>query len=405
MKKRLSAWLALTLLSSLGASSAFATMPAKNDQPDFLSKGHFQYAMKFQDVTNDDWAIRFITEMNAKGVINGYGDGRFLPSHNVTHEEAIVMTVRAMGLGDQAEALAIDLPLDLTDSAQVSDWAKPYISLALQHGFLDAKTALNPQGFADREWTTELVVRAMGLGVEAQAHLHDTLSFTDASTIDADAVGYVSVASENKIITGYNDRTFQPNKPVARNELAVILCNAEHLFDYDTQRQQQTQGQLQGSLKTVSTGSLTLTTRTHGDVTYKVAAQSYFFLDNKLAAWSDFQPGMNVRVLLNASGEIVFAQAKKQTPTLEEIENFSKGRVAAFTAPTSSADGSITITKNSGRSDQSLTLSIAKDAVVPTLKTNQYVRLIILDNTVIQIDVLQATDGDDHFSPEKPIVE
>ncbi|MBL0387673.1 S-layer homology domain-containing protein [Tumebacillus sp. ITR2] len=410
MKKKITALLALTLVSTLGASSAFATMPDKNDRPDALIKGTFKYATKFQDVTLDDWAIRFVTEMNAKGVINGYGDGRFLPSNNVTHEEAIVMTVRAMGLGDEAQAVSPNLTLDLTDAAQVSDWAKPYVSLALQNGFLDAKTALNPQGNADREWTTELVVRAMGLSDEAQAHMKDTLAFNDAKEIDASAVGYVAVAADHKIINGYNDHTFQPNKPVARNELAVILCNAEHLFDYNADRQHQAQGQLQGVLKTITAAGITFSTQTKGDVTYKVAAQSYFFLNNKIAEWSDFKPGMNVRVLLNQNGEVVFAQAKDVAPSLEEIENFAKGKVIGYTAATATAEGSISINNN-----KSLTLPVAKDAKVllngvagqiSTVKVNDSVRLVILDNTVIQINVVKATSagGDDSFSPEKPVL-
>jgi DNA uptake protein ComE-like DNA-binding protein len=418
MKKKMTALLALSLVSSLGATSAFATMPDKNDRADFQVKGSFKYAVKFNDVSRDDWAIRFITEMNSKGVINGYGDGKFQPSNNVSHEEAIVMTVRAMGLTNEANALSKDITLDLTDASTVSDWAKPYVALAIEKGFLDAKTALAPQASADREWTTELVVRAMGLNDEAKTHMQDTLNFNDAKEIDADAVGYIAVAAEKKIITGYTDHTFQPHKPVKRNELAVILCNAEHLFEYDTDRQQQTQGQLQGSLKTVSATELTFTTATKQEVTYKVASQSYVFLGNQIAQWSDLKPNMWVRVLLNQNGEIVFAQAKQATPDPVEIESFASGKVMAYTAPTANAAGSIAIIKDKDRqknANRVLTLPVAKDVKVllngelgktTTLKTEDNVRLIVIDNTVIQINVLKSDskrDGDHSLSPETQV--
>ncbi|PWK14395.1 S-layer homology domain-containing protein [Tumebacillus permanentifrigoris] len=416
MKNKMTALLALTLVSSLGATSAFATMPDKNDRPDFQVKGNYKFAVKFNDVSKDDWALRFITEMNSKGVINGYGDGKFQPSNNVSHEEAIVMTVRAMGLADEANALAKDITLDLTDAATVSDWAKPYISIAIEKGFLDAKTALSPQASADREWTTELVVRAMGLNEEAKAHMQDTLNFNDAKEIDADAVGYIAVAADKKIISGYTDHTFQPHKPVKRNELAVILCNAEHLFEYDTDRQHQTQGQLQGSLKTVSATELTFTTSTKQEVTYKIASQSYVFLGNQISQWSDLKPNMWVRVLLNQTGEIVFAQAKAVTPDPVEIESYASGKVIAYTAPTPNAAGSIAIVKDKDREKKSnrvLTLPVAKDVKIllngelgktTTFKADDNVRLIVIDNTVIQINVMKSgSKYDDKLSPETPV--
>lgn len=420
MKKKITALLALTLVSSLGATSAFATTQDKNDRPDFFKKGNFKVAMKFSDVSKDDWAIRFITEMNAKGVISGYGNGKFQPSNNVSHEEAIVMTIRSMGLTNEALALPKDATVDLTDAKAISDWAKPYVALAVDKGFLDPNTALNPQGAADREWTTELVVRAMGLSDEAQAHMQDTLNFNDAKEIDPTAVGYVAVAADKKIITGYTDHTFQPHKPVKRNELAVILCNAEHLFDYDADRQQQAQGQLQGALKSVSGTDLTFTTSTKQEVSYKIASQAYFFLDNKISQWSDLKPGMWVRVLLNEQGEIVFAQAKPTTPAREEIESFAKGKVIAYTAATTNSAGSIAITPDKAsqgkgkdqKQPKALTLTIAKDAKIllngeldkpTTVKTQDNVHLVIIDNTVVQIDVLKpGSKQDQHLSPQTP---
>lgn len=420
MKKKLTVLLALTLVSSMGASSAFATMPSKNDRSDFQMKGNFKFAVKFNDVSKDDWALRFITEMNSKGVINGDGTGKFLPSNNVSHEEAIVMTLRAMGLADEANALSKDITLDLTDASTVSAWAKPYVSLAIDKGFLDAKTALAPQASADREWTTELVVRAMGLDEEAKAHMQDTLTFSDAKEIDADAVGYIAVAADKKIISGYTDHTFQPHKPVKRNELAVILCNAEHLFEYDTDRQHQNQGQLQGTLKTASDTELTFTTMSKQEVTYKIASQSYVFVGNQISQWSDLKPNMWVRVLLNQNGEIVFAQAKATPPQPVEIESYATGKVIGYTAPTKDAAGSIAIVKDKDREKKSnrvLTLSVAKDVKVllngeigktTTLKTDDTVRLIVIDNTVIQINVMKQEPKhdnrhDDKLSPQTPV--
>ena len=73
MKKTATLLLAATLATTLGVSSASATMPAKDEnyKGQFAVKGHFQFSQKFKDVSMNDWALRYITEMSSKGVISG----------------------------------------------------------------------------------------------------------------------------------------------------------------------------------------------------------------------------------------------------------------------------------------------------------------------------------------------
>ncbi|MCX7569037.1 S-layer homology domain-containing protein [Tumebacillus sp. DT12] len=407
MKKTASILLALTLAAT-GATGAYAqgdgpsrTMPALDEI------GHFKFNGHFHDVTKGDWAIRYITEMNTKGVIKGDGYGQFRPSANVSHEEAITMTVRLMGLEEEARAIT-DIDLDLNDEAKVSAWAKAYIALAQEKGFLDTGITLDPQGHADREWITRLVVRAMGLEAEAKAHMTDKLDFKDAKEIEADYVGYIAVAAEQGIINGYLDHTFQPNKPVKRNELAAILARAENRFEYDRDRQRQSQGQLHGTLTAVSDTSLTFRTPTGATATYKLSGSYYVFLGEKIAQLADLKTGMGVRVLLNAQGQIVFIQAQPQAPKREEIATHAFGTVTAYTAPKADAAGMITIaqpakkhpTEDKDKQPRTLTLSVAADVKIlhngevdvlkQTVTVNDRVELLIVNNTVLEVDVLPA---------------
>ncbi|ASS75092.1 hypothetical protein CIG75_08955 [Tumebacillus algifaecis] len=400
MKKRLSLLLATTMITTLSSTSALATMPANNDTRTSGSiLGAFQASLRFLDVHRDDWALRFITEASTKGIIRGDGSGQFHPSANVSHEEAIVMTVRAMGLTDNALALK-EVPLALQDAAKVSTWARPFVALAIQNDLLDQDSLLAPQASADRKWVTELVVRAIGLQAEAEAHREDKLSFKDASAIKADAVGYIAVAVEKGILLGYPDKTFQPNKPVKRNEMAVILCHAENRFEYDEDLQVQTQGQLTGTIAMVTSEGLTFKSRTHQDLNLKFASTYYVFIDEKISSASQLQVGMNVRVFLNERGQIVFIQAKKQAPQHEQFESFAHGQVLAYTAPQANKKGKITVLLQSKtalkQASKKLTLDIATDAPVimngktktfADVKVGDKVGLTILNNTVVNIDV------------------
>lgn len=58
---------------------------------------------EFSDVASDHWAYSFVSQAAAFGIINGMGDGTFLPDENVTYQQAIKMVVCALGYSVVAE--------------------------------------------------------------------------------------------------------------------------------------------------------------------------------------------------------------------------------------------------------------------------------------------------------------
>lgn len=79
-------------------------------------------ASVFTDVPSSHWANRYITWAYNKGIINGYGNGKFGPSDVVTYEQAIKMLMCGIGYGDAA----ID----------AGGYPDGYISVAKTCGFL-----------------------------------------------------------------------------------------------------------------------------------------------------------------------------------------------------------------------------------------------------------------------------
>jgi len=57
----------------------------------------------FSDVSGDHWAHSFISRAAAFGIINGMGDGTFLPDENITYQQAIKMVVCTLGYKVAAE--------------------------------------------------------------------------------------------------------------------------------------------------------------------------------------------------------------------------------------------------------------------------------------------------------------
>lgn len=58
----------------------------------------------FTDVAVDHWAAGNIAAAAGMGIINGMGDGTFLPEDNVTYEQAVKMVVAALGYNQRALA-------------------------------------------------------------------------------------------------------------------------------------------------------------------------------------------------------------------------------------------------------------------------------------------------------------
>ena len=80
---------------------------------------------KFADVGEEHWAAKYINSAAAKGWVEGYGDGTFLPEASITRAEVVTLVNRMLGRVADAEYLnanANSLPKSYTDM-NASHWA------------------------------------------------------------------------------------------------------------------------------------------------------------------------------------------------------------------------------------------------------------------------------------------
>lgn len=219
--------LGLTLAFFLVFSFAGSVLADEHVTTNVTEDGRIQVILEFDDAEEAQWALEYIGKMKAKNVIAGYPDGTFQPNKPVKRVEAIVMAVRLMGLEEEAKAKSPEIQLHFKDAKQINNqyaWAKGYIAVALENGLFDAsEDKIQPDKPASRIWVSSLLVRALGLQQEALEQMTEVPDFKDAHEIPAGAIGYVNVAVEQGIVSGYPDETFKPNKSVTRAEMAALL--------------------------------------------------------------------------------------------------------------------------------------------------------------------------------------
>lgn len=262
------------------ASNIFADKGGKGQGE--KKKDREEISIDFKDISEAAWAREYIGKMQLKHVFQGFEDGTFRPNQPVTRVEAIVAAVRLMGLEDEAKAKPEDTKLHFKDANQIDHkykWAKGYIAVALEHGLFDtSEDKIMPEKPASRVWVSALLVKSLGLQQDALNQMSVKPDFKDANAIPAGAVGYVNVAVERNLISGYPNGTFLPNKGVTRAELAALLDRTNDGIN-DTIGAVRVSGKItdirfesaNGSAET--TGTVTVNSFAGGSFTYSISSQ------------------------------------------------------------------------------------------------------------------------------------
>lgn len=335
--KRLSATLAAMALL-LGSTAG----PALADRG---GNGHgqgafgFRVSEKFDDMGEYAWGLGDVTKMQVKGIFKGQSDHLFAPGAKISHQEAAVAIVRLIDKESLSTGLTADeittLLKDMSDAAKIATWARPAVAELVKLGIVDGTKPFGPTSEATRLDVAVLLVKALGLQAEAATRANTELQFRDAQQIPADLVGYVAVAVEHKLITGYDDRTFRPNQGVKRVEMAVMMGRADNLID------RHRQDEVHGTIKSVDVQAetVTVTGADSHDVTLALSDDVSIFVDNHEKSLADLTAGMTVMIKLNDDGKAEYIEAKTVAPEGTVVT----GTISALTAPTSTSLGLITV--------------------------------------------------------------
>ena len=119
------------------------------------------YEISYSDVAGDAWyadAIRWATE---KGVVTGYGDGKFGPDDNITREQLAAIIYRYAQSKGQGFTGMWMFNLDYEDAASISDWASEAMHWMVMKGIIKGQTdkTLAPKSFASRAEIATMIMR------------------------------------------------------------------------------------------------------------------------------------------------------------------------------------------------------------------------------------------------------
>jgi hypothetical protein len=328
------------------AGQSFAN---EETQTNVTEDGRVQLILEFNDTKETEWASQFIGKMKSKNIVSGYPDGTFRPNQPVKRVEAIVMAVRLMGLEEEAKAKSsIDTKLHFKDAQLLETkfpWAKGYVLVALENGLFDlSEEMIQPEKQASRIWVSSLLVKSLGLQKEALRQMTAVPDFKDANQIPAGAIGYINVAVEQGLVSGYPDQTFKPNKNVTRAEIAALLDRTNNglLEQSGAMTVSGTVIDIQFGESTVTSdvyqsgdaadGTLTITTADEESFTYSISSKllvqyhKRFIHANQLIAGDEVKLVVNNETVVEAAVEIELP--KKNKDLLKDLTDLADKEVS-----------------------------------------------------------------------------
>lgn len=187
-------------------------------------------AAQFSDVPKEHWAYDEINRAVQAGAANGYPDGSFKPSSNITYGEFIKMLYAA---ADGSE---------LVDKMPKEHWAAPYYYAALADGYFDGDSI--EIGLIEKEIPRKHMahmvagavknIRERIVGTDAGGKLlsdkdfniraNSSKNFEFADVLPAGEYAYdIEIACSSGILTGYPDGTFGGSRTLTRAEAVTVI--------------------------------------------------------------------------------------------------------------------------------------------------------------------------------------
>ncbi len=171
----------------------------------------------FSDVKDGAWYVQYVDYVVAKGLMNGYEDGRFGPNDSTTRAQIVTILYRAEG-----EPAATTSSFADVDAGQYYAKAVAWAAVnGIVKGYSDTQFA--PEDKITREQLAAILYRYAqfkGQDVGAKA---DLSGFADNGKISEYAFSAMQWAVETGLMQGNEDGTLKPQGQATRAEVAAML--------------------------------------------------------------------------------------------------------------------------------------------------------------------------------------
>jgi hypothetical protein len=172
------------------------------------------------------WARDAVYRLIDRGIVNGIKSAgeeyRFEPERRVTRAEFAKML--ALSEGYVQKDIDTDLS-DFADDSEIQPWARPYLEYCSKKVWIKGKgigesVYMKPGDTITRAEAATMISRALGFALADKAV---KAGFSDKSKIPDWAAGYIDLLLEMKLMLGYSDGTFRPDRVLTRAEAAKIF--------------------------------------------------------------------------------------------------------------------------------------------------------------------------------------
>ena len=198
-----------------------------------VNVGQLPSPWTFLDVPADSWAYNEIAAAAKAAIISGYPDGTYRPAEGVTRDQMAVYISRGLAGGDANVPTG---PSAATFSdVSVSHWAFRYVEYAREAGIVTgySPTVYAPAAPVDRGQMAVFVARSVATPT-GEAGVAGYIPPVSPSFPDVPvtlwAYKYVEYIKSKSITGGYPDGAYQPGTIVTRDQMAVYIARAFHLW-------------------------------------------------------------------------------------------------------------------------------------------------------------------------------
>ena len=219
----------LCIISAILIGLFSVTIYAAKSESEIIE--HFNEAMQnrvieFTDIEAFPWAKEPIAQLAAKGIVNGDGNGLFLPQNTVSRYEFIKMITGVCGIVNQNSKAPFG---DLDES----HWAYVYVASAFEAGMLDIYSAEIFNGAAPitREEIAYVSVNAMLKSGCLEKTVDEIPAFTDTNEMSSYSPSSIATLASLGVINGRNDKSFCPKDYATRAEAAKIVYNVLNIIE------------------------------------------------------------------------------------------------------------------------------------------------------------------------------
>lgn len=170
------------------------------------------------------WASNTIQSAIDSGMAKGYLDGTFKPDNSITRGEFFSLVNNAFNFTVASEDTYTDVVADA--------WYAPVIAKAKAAGYIS--------GYPDGSIHPEMEISRQEVAViindlKSLTPVASTLAFTDATAVADWSKQAIIAMFEAKVMIGYPDGSFKPERDITRAEALIVLNN---ILDYQVVAQE-----------------------------------------------------------------------------------------------------------------------------------------------------------------------